>query len=316
MLAALVVLVRTLGLLCSGHGAVALENVALRQQFSVLRRSVRRPQLRTRDRLFWVLLAKAWPDWRTALIVVQPDTVVRWHRQWLRRRRTQCSTRTRPGRPTTTAAIRTLVDQMAEANPLWGAPRIHGELGKLGIAVSERTVSRLLRRRRRPPSQTWRTFLTNHVTSLVSMDFFTVPTLTGRVLFVLVLLTHHRRRIVHLTITEHPTAAWTAQQITDAFPDDTAPRWLLRDRDAIYGDRFRRRVAAMSIHEVISAPSSPWQNPYVERLIGSIRRECLNHVIVIHELHLRRTLSAYVSYYQNARTHLSLAKDAPTPRRV
>ena len=205
---------------------------------------------------------------------------------------------------------------MGAANPLWGAPRIHAELGKLGIDVSERTVSRLLRRRDRPPSQTWRTFLTNHVTSLVSLDFFTVPTLTGRVLFVLVLLSHHRRRIVHLRIREHPTADWTAQQIIEAFPNDTAPRWLLRDRDAIYGDRFRRRVAAMGIQEVISAPSSPWQNPHVERLIGSIRRECLNHVIVINEMHLRRTLSAYVSYYQNSRTHLSLAKDAPTPRRV
>jgi hypothetical protein len=195
-----------------------------------------------------VLLAKAWRDWRTALIVVQPDTVVRWHRQWLRRRWTQRSTPTRPGRPSTAAAIRALVDKMAAANPLWGAPRIHGELGKLGIEVSERTVSRLLRRRRRPPSQTWRTFLTNHVASLVSMDFFTVPTLTGRVLFVLVLLTHHRRRIVHLTITEHPTAAWTAQQIIDTFPEDTAPRWLLRDRDAIYGDVFRRRIARHGHH--------------------------------------------------------------------
>ena len=182
--AALVVLLRTLGLLCSGHRAIALENVALRQQLSIFRRTVKRPHLRTSDRVFCVLLAKAWQDWRTALIVVQPDTVVRWHRQWLRRRWTQRSTRTRPGRPSTTAAIRTLVDQMTEANPLWGAPRIHGELGKLGIAVSERTVSRLLGRRRRPPSQTWRTFLTNHVASLVSADFFTVPTLTGRVLFV------------------------------------------------------------------------------------------------------------------------------------
>src|SRR2546427_2944599 len=173
MVAALVVLLRTLGLLCSGHGAVALENVALRQQLSVLRRSVRRPQLRTRDRLFWVLLAKAWPDWRTALIVVQPDTVVRWHRQWLRRRWAHGSTRTHPGRPSTTAAIRTLVDQMTQANPLWGAPRIHGELGKLGIAVSERTVSRLLQRRRRPPSQTWRTFLTRseeHTSELQSQS--------------------------------------------------------------------------------------------------------------------------------------------------
>ena len=255
MLAGLVVLLRSLGLICRGHRAVALENVALREQLAVFRRTVRRPQLRTRDRLFWVLL-KAWPEWRTALIVVQPDTVVHWHRQWLRRRWTQRSTPTRPGRPSTAAAIRTLVDQMGEANPLWGAPRIHGELLKLGIAVSERTVSRLLRRQRRPPSQTWRTFLTNHVTSLVSMDFFTVPTLTGRVLFVVVLLSHHRRRIVHLAITKPPTAAWTAQQVVDAFPYDTAPRWLVRDRDAIYGDEFRRRVAGVGMTEVISAPSS------------------------------------------------------------
>ena len=203
---------------------------------------------------------------------------------------------------------------MGAANPLWGAPRIHGELIKLGIDVSERTVSRLLRLRRRPPSQTWRTFLTNHVTSLVSLDFFTVPTLTGRVLFVLVLLSHHRRRIVHVRITEHPTAEWTAQQIIEAFPESTAPRWLVRDRDAIYGERFQRRVAGMGIGEVVTSPSSPWQNPYVERLIGSIRRECLDHVIVLNETHLRRTLARHVSYYHGARTHLSLAKDAPTPR--
>ena len=205
---------------------------------------------------------------------------------------------------------------MGEANPFWGAPRIHGESGKLGIDVSERTVSRLLRRRRRPPSQTWKTFLMNHLTSLTSVDFLTVSTLTGRVLFVLVLLSHHRRRIVHLRITEHPTAAWTAQQVIEAFPDDTAPPWLLRDRDAIYGDLFRRRLASMGISEVISSPSSPWQNPYVERLIGSIRRECLDHVIVLNQTHLRHTLTRYIAYYHGSRTHLSLAKDAPTPRRV
>ena len=257
-----------------------------------------------------------WQEWRTAVIIVQPDTVVRWHRQWLRRQWTWRATRPRPGRPTTDATVRTLVAKMAAANPLWGAPRIHGELCKLGIAVSERTVSRLLRRPRRPRSQTWQTFLTNHVATLASMDFFTMPTLTGRVLFVLVLLTHHRRRIIHINITEHPTAAWTAQQIVDAFPDDTAPRWLLRDRDAIYGDVFRRRVAGMGIGEVISSPSSAWQNPYAERLIGSIRRECLDHVIVLGERHLRRILTRYAAYYHGARTHLSLAKDAPTPRRV
>ena len=205
---------------------------------------------------------------------------------------------------------------MGTANPLWGAPRIHRELRKLGIDVSERTVSRLLRRRRRPPSPTWRTFLTNHLTSLVSLGFFTVPTLTGRVLFVLVLLSHHRRRIVHLRITEHPTAEWTAQQIIEAFPEDTAPRWLLRHRDAIYGELFRRRVAGIGINEVVTSPLSPWQNPYVERLIGSIRRECLDHVIVLNETHLRRMLARYMAYDHGARTDLSLEKDAPTPRPV
>jgi hypothetical protein len=213
-------------------------------------------------------------------------------------------------------AIRTLVAKMAAANPLWGAPRIHGELRTLGINISERTVSRLLRRHHRPPSQTWRTFLTNHVPALVSMDFFTVPTLTGRVLFVLVLLRHERRHVVQVAITEHPTAAWTAQQVIEAFPDDTAPTWLLRDRDAIYRDVFQRRVASMGVTEVITSPSSPWQNPYAERLIGSIRHACLDHVIVFNHTHLRRTLARYISYYHGSRTHLSLAKDAPTPRRV
>ncbi len=301
--------------MCRGHRAVALENLALRQQLATLTRTTR-PHIRRRDRLLWILLANSWPDWRSALIVVQPDTVVRWHREWLRSRWARRSTRVRQGRPRTDAAIRSLVNQMAAANPLWGAPRIHGELSKLGIEVSERTVSRLVRRRRRPPSQTWHTFLTNHLSALVSMDFFIVPTLTGRVLFVLVLLTYQRRRIVHIGITDHPTAAWTAQQVIDAFPDDTAPKWLLRDRDAIYGDVFQRRVTGMGITEVISSPSSPWQNPYVERLIGSIRRECLDHVIVLGGQHLRRTLTAYLRYYHGSRTHLSLEKDAPTPRPV
>jgi transposase InsO family protein len=166
---------------------------------------------------------------------------------------------------------------MAAANPLWGAPRIHGELLKLGIHVAERTVSRLMPRRRMPPSQTWRTFLTNHVRDLVSLDFFTVPTARLRVLFVLVVLAHHRRRVVHYNVTEHPTAHWTAQQIVDAFPNDTAPSYLLRDRDAVYGYAFRQRVKGMGIGEVLTAPSSPWQNPFAERLIGSIRRECLDH---------------------------------------
>jgi putative transposase len=302
--------------MCRGHRAVALENLALRQQLAALTRVRKRPQFRPTDRLFWIVFATTWREWRTAVMVVQPATVLRWHRQWLRRRWAERSKRTRPGRPSTEATIRTLVDEMAAANPLWGAPRIHGELSKLGIEVSERTVSRLLQRRGRPPSQKWRTFLANHAATLVSMDFFTVPTLTGRVLFVFVLLAHHRRRVVHLAITDHPTAAWTAQQVIEAFPDDTAPRWLMRDRDAIYGDVFRRRVAGMGITEVISAPSSPGQNPYAERLIGSLRRECLDHVIILSPTHLRRVLARYLSYYHETRTHPSVEKDAPTPRRV
>jgi putative transposase len=203
---------------------------------------------------------------------------------------------------------------MAATKPLWGAPRIHGELRMLGIAVSERTVSRLLARAPRPRSQTWKTFLINHLTSAASMDFFSVPTLTGRILFVLVILSHHRRSIVHLNVTDHPTASWAAQQLIDAFPDDTAPRWLHRDRDSVYSAVFRRRVASMGIAEAVCAPASPWQNPFVERVIGSIRRECLDHMIIINEIHLRRVLAAYLAYYHRTRTHLGLEKDTPDHR--
>jgi transposase InsO family protein len=199
---------------------------------------------------------------------------------------------------------------MATANPLWGAPRIHGELLKLGIDVAERTVSRLMPKRPPQPSQTWRTFLANHIRDVVSIDFFTVPAPRLRVLFVLVVLAHHRRRVVHFNVTEHPTAVWTAQQIVAAFPDDSAPSYLLRDRDQVYGEQFRRRVKGMRIDEVLAAPHSPWQNPFAERLIGSIRRECLNHVLVLGERHLRRILTRYFAYYHQARTHLALDKDA------
>lgn len=205
---------------------------------------------------------------------------------------------------------------MCHENPLWGAPRIHGELMKLGIDVSEPTVSRHLVRGRKPPSQTWRTFLANHVSCLASMDFFVVPTVKFAVLYVFVVLAHDRRRIVHFGVTAHPTSAWVAQQIREAFPWDSAPRYLIRDRDAIYGPEVRAKLKAMGIKEVKTAPRSPWQNPYVERAIGSIRRECLDHVIVLNEAHLRRVLSGYLGYYLGARTHLSLAKDSPDSRPI
>ena len=316
MIALALHLFRLLPFLFGGHRHLALENLALRQQLSVYKRTATRPKLRTTDRLFWVGLARVWAGWRQSLVIVTPDTVLRWQRRRFREYWTRLSGRTTGGRPPVNAEIQALVTRMAIANPLWGAPRIHGELLKLGIDVAERTVSRLMPKRRPQPSQTWRTFLVNHVQDLVSIDFFTVPTARLRVLFVLVVLAHHRRRVVHFNVTEHPTAAWTAQQIVNAFPDDAAPAYLLRDRDQVYGAPFRHRVKRMRIAEVLTAPQSPWQNPFAERLIGSIRRECLDHVLILGDRHLRRILTRYFAYYHRARTHLSLDKDAPDGRPI
>jgi putative transposase len=203
---------------------------------------------------------------------------------------------------------------MSEAHPLWGAPRLHGELLKLGINIGETSVSKYMTRHPKPPSQTWRTFLENHVRSLVSVDFFVVPTIRFQVLYVFLVLAHDRRRILHVNVTAHPTAEWTAQQLRDAFPWNTVPRYLLRDRDRIFGTTFTGTVEAMGINEVVSAPHAPWQRAYIERVIGSIRRECLDHVIVLNEASLRRTIQSYLGYYHNWRTHLALSKDAPVAR--
>jgi len=293
-----------------------LENLALRHQLSVLQASShRRLQLTNLDRALWTLLRHRWSEWKRALVIVQPETVVRWHRQGFRFY-WRWKSRAHGGRPRFDPQVRALVRRMSLANPLWGAPRIHGELLKLGIEISQTTVAKYTPRRRRPPSQSWRVFLENHRKDMVSIDFFTVPSATFQVLFIFLVLAHDRRRLLHFNVTKHPSAEWTAQQIVEAFPWDTAPRYLLRDRDAIYGTYFRHRVAGFQVAEVLIAPRAPWQNPYVERLIGSIRRECLDHVIVFGEAHLRRILGAYIDYYHGSRTHLSLDKDAPNPREV
>jgi transposase InsO family protein len=205
---------------------------------------------------------------------------------------------------------------MSRDNLLWGAPRIHGELLKLGIEISQATVSKYMVRHRKPPSQGWRTFLTNHAKDIVSVDFFTVPTATFRVLFVFLVLSNERRQIVHFNVTDSPTAFWSGQQIVEVFPWDTTPKYMIRDRDKKYGKEFVRRVESLNIKQVLVATRSPWQNPYVERVIGSIRRECLDHVIVFSEQHLRRVLKEYFTYYHVTRTHLGLKKDCPTPRPV
>lgn len=298
------------------RAALVAENLALRQQLAVLHRRLPRPRLRVRDRAFWVFLRRVWSGWQEVLVLVEPETVIRWHREgfrlyWRWKSRTGAS-----GRPRTDAELRRLIREMHDANPLWGAPRIHGELLKLEIEVSQRTVSRLMHGRRRPPSQTWRTFLDNHVKELASVDFFVVPTAGFRLLYVLVILRHDRRRIVHVNVTAHPTAEWTAQQVVEAFPWDEAPRYLIRDRDGIYGEAFTKRMRGMGIEEVKSAPRSPWQNPYCERTIGTLRRELTDHVIVLDERQLLRLIKQHVEYYNASRTHLSLEKDAPLGREV
>ena len=205
---------------------------------------------------------------------------------------------------------------MSACNVLWGAPRLHGELLKLGIQVSQATVANYMVKHRKPPSQSWRTFLENHVKQLVSIDFFVVPTVTFRILYVFLVLAHDRRHVVHFNVTEHPTAEWTAAQLVQAFPWDKARRYLLRDRDSVYGDVFCAQVKCMEITAVLTAFRSPWQTPYVERLIGSIRRECLNHVVILHEMSLRRQMASYIDYYHGTRCHLSLGKDSPDGRAV
>jgi transposase InsO family protein len=292
---------------------LALENLALRQQLAILRRRTKRPQLTKIDRAFWVALSRLWTGWQGTLIVVKPQTVISWHRKGFKLYWTWKS-RNKGGRPRVDVAIRRLIRQMANDNATWGAPRIHGELLKLGFDVSEPTVSRYMPRRRKPPSQTWRTFLRNHSKNLVSIDFFVVPTVTFRLLYVFVVLEHERRRIVHINVTDGPSARWTGQQIVNAFPYDSAPKYTIRDRDNIYGADFVRKMRAMNIEQVITAPRSPWQNPGCERVIGTIRRDCLDHVIVLGEQHLRRILREYLEYYHGSRTHLSLDKDAPEPR--
>jgi putative transposase len=299
------------------RAALQLENVALRHQIAVLQRSVKkRPRLHAADRLLWVWLSRVWADWRSSLVIVKPETVVAWHRKAFRLFWTWKIRRGKSGRPAVPREVRDLIRRMSKENQGWGAPRVHGELLKLGINIGETSVSKYLVRSRKPPSQTWRTFLENHVTSLVSVDFFTVPTIRFQVLYVFLVLAHERRRILHFAVTAHPTAEWTAQQLREAFPWESAPRYLLRDRDGIFGHDFVEQVKSMGIKQVLSAPRSPWQRAYVERVIGTIRRECLDHVIVFNEGSLYRHLRLFLGYYHQTRTHLGLQKDSPEPRTI
>jgi len=296
--------------------SLQLEVAALRHQLALYKEEGRRPRIQPADRLLWSCVSRWWSHWRRALYFVQPRTVLEWQKKRFRDYWRDLSRSGKPGRPRISPELRALIRRMWFANPTWGSPRIVLELKKLGIDVAKSTVEQYQPREDRPPSAGWKTFLKLHAHEFASMDFFVVPTAQLKVLFVLVILSHERRRVLHFNVTEHPTAEWTAQQLVEAFPFDTAPRYLLRDGDAAYGEKVRRKVRAMGIKEVVTAPASPWQNAYAERLIGSIRRELLDHVVVLNERHLRCLLKSYLGYYNEWRTHRSLEGDAPDSRPV
>ena len=297
--------------------SLRLEVLALRHQVVVLKRqNPKRPMLRSLDRIFWVWLSMFWSDWRSALIIVQPKTVIKWHRQGFRlywRWKSRCK---KPGRKPVDKETRELIRRMSEENVLWGSQRILGELEKLGIEVGLSSVLKYMVKRRSPPSQTWKTFLKNHMHNTASMDFFVVPTITFNILYVLIIIHHKRRRLVHFNVTANPTAMWVVQQLREAFPWDTAPKYLIRDRDAIYGGKVKSAIAFLGIEEVLTAPQSPWQNPFSERVIGTIRHDALDHMIILNEDHLRRIMPSFLDYYHTSRTHMSLDRDSPESRGV
>ena len=292
------------------------ENAALRHQLIVLGRKVRgRSQLSNKDRWFFVQMYRWFPSILKVMRIIQPETLVRWHRAGFRSY-WRWKSRRRGVRPQIKTEMRALIRRMSIENPLWGAPRIHGELLKLGFAVAQSSVAKYMVKRRGPPSQGWCTFLHNHAPDIAAMDLFVVPTIGFKLLYAFVIVRLNRRDHVWINVTTNPNAEWVARQITEAFPWNEAPRYMIRDRDRIYGAVVTRRLRAMGIRDKPIASASPWQNGFAERLIGSIRHECLDHVVIRGEAHLRRILRSYATYYNKIRTHRSLGKDAPIWRPV
>jgi len=292
------------------------EILVLRHQLNVLQRCTsRRLHLRWADRALFIWLYRRCPRLLDVITIVRPETVVRWHRMgfaayW------RWKSRSPGGRPRIGKEVRDLIRRMSFENPLWGAPRIHGELLKLGIEVAQSTVSIYMVPRRGRPLQTWKTFLGNHVDGIASIDLFVVPTVAFEQLFAFLVLGHGRRRLLWIAVTRNPTAEWLARQITEAFPWDSAPRYLIRDNDSAFGGVFKARVRAMGIRDRPTSLRAPWENGYVERLIGSIRRECTDHLIVVNAEHLQRIIAKYATYYNELRSHVSLGKDAPDTRLI
>ena len=298
--------------------SLLLENLALRQQLAVFKRRHARPKLNLLDKLFWIAARQFWSNWKQSLVIVLPDTVVQWHRAGFKLYWRVLSKVRRPrgGRRRISREARDLIFKMVAENPTWGAPRIHGELLMLGFDVSERTISRWMRKAPRDPepAKRWLAFLRNHREAIAAMDFFTVPTLTFSVFYCLFIISHDRRRVLHFNVTRHPTSEWIVQQLREAFPYDSTAKFLVFDRDAKYGSEVPSALRSMKIRVVRTSFGSPWQNGVAERWVGSCRRDLLDHIIAVNERHLRRLLTDYVNYYHRDRTHLGLNKETPDAR--
>ena len=295
---------------------LGLEILALRQQVTVLKRKHPRPCLNNLGRLFWLALRRLWPRWMEVLILVKPETVVGWHRAGFR---LYWRLRSRGGGRKIGADVFEIVRRMARENPSWGAPRIHGELLKVGVDISERTVSRYLKRRLPRPgdaAKNWLAFLSNHREAIAAIDFFTVPTVTFRLLYCFFAIDHGRRRVLHFNVTAHPTAEWVVQQLRETFSDSDRHRYVILDRDSKFSAEVIGFLHSSGIKPVRTSVRSPWQNGVAERWVGSARRDCFDHVIALNEAHVRRLAREYVAYYQADRTHDGLGKDTPSGRAI
>lgn len=304
-------------LLFQSKRSLLLQNLALRQQISVYKQTIKRPKTTFKDKLFWVFISKYFSGWKDVLAIVKPDTVIKWRRTlfkqfWKFKSKYK-------GRRRIPPEIRNLIKKLRLENPLWGASRIYDELTLLRFDICLTSVKNYLKRfgpRLKPFTSNWLTFLKNHMKNTSAVDFFTIPTINFRILYCFIVLSHDRRKIIHFNVTNHPHQFWTVQQIRNAFPNDTAPKYLIRDRDSIYGNYFKTSVKNFGIKQIPTGFKSPWQNPYCERVIGSIRRECLNYMIIFNEKHLRKTLAKYIHYYNNIRPHQSLNGNSPNGRKT
>jgi putative transposase len=300
---------------CTSRDQLLLQNLTLKQQLACYKAARRKPRIRLLDRLIWIYLRWRVPQWRSMLHFVKEETVVRWHKEGFRLF-WKFKSKPRSGRPSTKLKIQKLIREMTADNPTWGAPKIQAELEKLGISVALATVQKYMPKKKKPPSPEWKNFKEEKERDICACDFFVVPTVTFRMLYVFVIIAHFRRKIVHFNVTEQPHAAWTAQQIVNAFPEDTAPQYLIHDGDSIYGIQFQNRVDNMGIERIPTPYRAPRANAICERVIGTFRRECTNHFVFFGRRHLYKRLKEFVDYYNASRPHQSLNKDSPDGREI